>query len=102
MASLSALAKAARVKAAALASARHGDLIVDLRGSLMLLAIAPVLVRFDATRDPVPTHPSRHAVSHAIDAAQYTAGNALESVLLAVSVLRQAEAARWLRSTLPR
>jgi len=92
--SLSALAKEASAKTAALASAEHGAVIEDLGGSLMLLAVAPALVRFDPQRDALPTRPNRHAVAHVLDPAQYTPGNALESVLLAASVLRQAEASR--------
>lgn len=69
--------------------------VEDVRGALMLMAVAPVLSQFYPKRgDPVPSRPNRHAVAHVTSEVQYTPGNALESVLLAVSVLRQAQANR--------
>lgn len=78
------------------AAARGLEVTVDdLRMTLMLTAVAPTLEHFYPSRqDPVPTRPNRHAVTHVTSSVQYTPGNALESVLLAVSVLRQAQANR--------
>lgn len=68
---------------------------LDVRKVLMLSAIAPALEQFYPDRqDPIPERPNRHAVDHVTSPLQYTPGNALESVLLAVSVLRQAQANR--------
>lgn len=67
----------------------------QLRSTLTLLAVRPVLERFDPDKgDPVPTRANRHAVAHAVHPGQYTLPNALLSVLLAVSVLRQMQADR--------
>ena len=69
--------------------------IGQLRSTLTLLAVRPVLDRFDPDKgDPVPTRANRHAVAHALDPGQYTLPNALLSVLVAVSVLRQTQADR--------
>jgi len=66
-----------------------------LQRTLMLTALAPTLTHFRPARlDPVPTRPHRHAVAHLTSDEQLTSANALESVLLAVSVLRQAQADR--------
>jgi len=66
-----------------------------LQRVLMLTALAPALTHFYPSRsDPVPTWPHRHAVAHLTSAEQFTPGNALESVLLAISVLRQAQESR--------
>lgn len=71
------------------------SLISDLKKSLLLLTVAPALETFRPWRgDPVPTRPNRHGVAHSVSPLQFTEANALESVLLAVSVLRQAQAAR--------
>lgn len=73
----------------------HQKLATDLKRSLLLLTVAPALRTFRPwVGDPVPTRPNRHAVAHSVSLLQFTEANALESVLLAVSVLRQAEAAR--------
>jgi len=73
----------------------HQRLATDLRKSLLLLTVAPALRTFRPwCGDPIPTRPNRHAVAHSASLVQFTEANALESVLLAVSVLRQAEAAR--------
>ncbi len=67
----------------------------DLGTTFMLLAAAPALDQFYPDHgDPVPTRPNRHAISHVLSLEQYTEANALESALLAVSVLRQAESAQ--------
>jgi hypothetical protein len=59
---------------------------------MTLVAVTPVVSRFfERQGDPVPTTPNRHAVSHTVSPAQYTPANALWSVLIAVSVLRQAQ-----------
>ena len=64
----------------------------DLRVVMTLVAVAPVVSQFFEFRgDPVPTTPNRHAVSHTVSPAQYTPANALWSVLIAMSVLRQAQ-----------
>lgn len=66
-----------------------------LRISLMLVAIAPALEHFDPTVvDHVHARPNRHVADRVISAVQFTPENALESLLLAVSVLRQAQANR--------
>ena len=73
----------------------HQRLATDLRKSLLLLTVASALRTFrPSCGDPIPTRPNRHAVAHSASLIQFTEANALESVLLAVSVLRQAEAAR--------
>jgi hypothetical protein len=89
--SLSALAEMGRA-----AVERGIDIsVVNPPASLMLAAVAPALGQFYPSRgDPVPSRPNRHAVDHVTSALQYTSGNALESVLPAVSVLRQAQANR--------
>ena len=59
---------------------------------MTLVAVAPVLSQFfEQLGDPTPTTPNRHAVSHTVSMTQYTPANALWSVLIAVSVLRQAQ-----------
>lgn len=74
-------------------------LVTDLPASLLLLTVAPTLRTFRPWRgDPVPTRPNRHAVAHSVSPCQFTEGNALESVLLAVSVLRQAQRIRTERA----
>lgn len=70
----------------------------DLRSAMTLLAVGPLLARF-RPGDPVPTTPNRHAISHTVSSLQYTPGNALWSVLVAVSVLRQAQENREPRLT---
>ncbi|MCR6494505.1 hypothetical protein [Cellulomonas sp. P24] len=78
-----------------LTAPRGTALIRDLGVTFMLLAAAPALEQFRVDRgDRVPSRPNRHAVAHVLSLEQYTEANALESVLLAVSVLRQAEASR--------
>lgn len=64
----------------------------DLREVMTLVAVAPVVSQFfEHLGDSVPITPNRHAVSHTVSLAQYTPANALWSVLIAVSVLRQAQ-----------
>lgn len=71
------------------------DRVQDLRASLMLTALAPALEHFHPNKaEPVPDRPNRHAAVHLASAVQFTPGNALEAVVLAVSVLRQAQANR--------
>lgn len=66
----------------------------DIGQELTLAAIAPALAQFTPGETDIPDRPNRHAVAHTVSAIQQTPGNALEAVLLAVSVLRQAQAAR--------
>lgn len=72
----------------------------QLQAHMTMLAVAPVLTTFRADRgDAVPERPNRHAVAHTLDRRQYSEPNALQAVLLAVSVLRQAQANRDLAAT---
>lgn len=72
----------------------------QLQAHMTMLAVAPVLTTFRADRgDAVPERLNRHAVAHTIDKRQYSESNALQAVLLAVSVLRQAQANRDLLAT---
>lgn len=71
------------------------DTVENLGESLIVACMKLALSRFFPDQsDPIPTTPNRHAAVHAISAEQYTPGNALESVLLAVSVLRQTQSNR--------
>lgn len=90
-ATLGQLARMGRAAAARLTTVG----VENLRISLMLVAIAPALEHFDPTVvDHVHARPNRNVADHVISAVQFTPENALESVLLAVSVLRQAQANR--------
>jgi hypothetical protein len=71
-------------------TAPNGVDVANLRQSLIIAAALPTLASFHKNAgDSIPTRPNRHAAVHAISNEQYTLGNAIESVLLAVSVLRQ-------------
>ncbi|KRF44598.1 hypothetical protein ASH01_11440 [Terrabacter sp. Soil811] len=62
-----------------------------VKAAMTLLAVAPILERFVSGIDLPPTTPNRHAVAHIVSLEQYTPVNAMLSVLVAVSVLRQAQ-----------
>lgn len=62
-----------------------------LRSDLTTVVFATVLARFNPG-DRTPSTPNRNAIAHALSDEQYTDGNAISAVLLAVSVLRQAQA----------
>lgn len=61
-----------------------------LRQDMTTLVFRTVLARFEPG-DTIPDRPNRHVVAHVLSQEQYTPGNALEAVLLAVSVLRQTQ-----------
>lgn len=62
----------------------------ELRRGLALLPVTATLTNFRPERgDAVPAKPNRHAVAHVLAAVQYSEHNALVSVMLATSLLRQ-------------
>lgn len=92
---LSQLSETADARSELLRRHAHEQLVADLPRSLLLLTVAPALTTYRPWRgDPVPTRPNRHAIAHSVSPRQFTEANALESVLLAVSVLRQAQSIR--------
>jgi hypothetical protein len=61
------------------------------RAAMTLVAVLPLLSQFDRNKgQSIPRWPNRHAVSHTISSDQYSESDAIWSVLVAVSVLRQA------------
>ncbi|WP_030529784.1 hypothetical protein [Phycicoccus jejuensis] len=64
-----------------------------LATALSVLCLQRALTRWNPG-DSVPSTPNRHNVSHAVDPQQYSPANAIWSVLLAVSVLRQLQEER--------
>jgi hypothetical protein len=69
--------------------------IIDLMAAGTLAPILLALASFDARVDPPPARFGRHATAHAAGPEQYTEVNAVISVMLATSLLRQAEAGGW-------
>lgn len=73
-----------------------GDVgLFDFQAACVLAPVITALASFWPSTDPTPTRFGRHATAHRVDLMQYTEANAIVAVMLAVSVLREAEESGW-------
>jgi hypothetical protein len=70
-------------------------LIGVYRASCVLTPVLKALAEFNFEADPVPGRFTRHATAHRAGMTQYTPANAVIAIMLATSLLREAQESGW-------
>jgi hypothetical protein len=72
------------------------DTLIGLyRATCVLTPVLKALEEFNFETDPVPERFRRHATAHRAGTIQYTAANAVIAIMLATSLLREAQESGW-------
>jgi hypothetical protein len=70
-------------------------LIGVYRATCVLTPVLKALAEFNVETDPVPGRFTRHATAHRAGTTQYTPPNAIIAIMLATSLLREAQESGW-------
>jgi hypothetical protein len=65
------------------------------RATCVLTPVLKALAEFNCETDPVPGRFARHATVHRAGTTQYTPANAVIAIMLATSLLREAQESGW-------